>query len=81
MDFLKGILFGVLVGISSGAIIVSNNKNLSVQIKEKTDIAKKKLSKALTYIKSKLDECPKCDCECKKEENSNSTQTSEQSQN
>ena len=81
MNFLKGMLLGVIVGASAGAVLVATNKKLSGKVKEKTDIAKKKLSNTLSKIKQKLDECPKCDCECNKEGNSEQNGKLEQTQN
>ena len=49
--FCKGTVVGLVTGMVAGAIIVSKNKNLSNMIKEKSDIAGKKISKFASKVK------------------------------
>ena len=49
--FCKGTTFGLIAGMLVGAIIVAKNKNLSNMIKEKSEIAGKKISEVANSVK------------------------------
>ena len=72
MNFCKGMFLGLIVGAGVAAVAVASNTKLSGSIKDKTECAKKKLSKVLGKIKDKLDKgCGCCGCAQKADETAN----------
>lgn len=49
--FCKGLVCGLVTGMITGAIVVSKNKNLSSKIKEKTEIAERKIADFSSKVK------------------------------
>ncbi len=64
-DFIKGLAFGVVVGMTVGAVIVAKNKKLASKIKEGMSTAEEKLKEAKNNLEEKLGEC---DCNASEEE-------------
>ena len=73
-NFCRGAILGMLAGATITAVSIANNKKFYSILKDKNEIAKKKLSNFAGKIKQKLDEKPGCCEECcgKQTEKSNS---------
>lgn len=62
-NFCSGLLVGTIVGAVTGMIVVAKNKNLSNMIKEKSEIATKKISNFAKKVKKSFSEND-CNCKC-----------------
>ena len=62
-NFCSGLLVGTIVGAVTGMVVVAKNKNLSNMIKEKSEIASKKISNFANKIRKSFSE-NECDCKC-----------------
>ena len=60
-NFCKGLVFGAVVGMCVGGIVVAKNKKLASKIKEGVCTASEKLEEAKGAIMEKFEECSKRD--------------------
>ncbi len=70
-NFCKGVVFGMMLGVAVGAVVVAKNKKLAVKIKDGVSQAETKLKEAKDMIEEKIEESQ----ENEKPETSSSSQS------
>lgn len=56
-NFCKGLIWGGIIGMCVGGVIVAKNKKLAGKIREKMSTAEEKLNEAKDNLVEKLQEC------------------------
>lgn len=60
-NFCRGLVWGGIIGMVIGGVIVAKNKKLAGKIREKMSSAEEKLNEAKDNLIEKLQECDCCD--------------------